>query len=72
MKDFYEEINNNWSFPIPGKAFELTLMGYLLEIEIPKDLLENVSNKQMKDLILLEMNKQNNDNNGHQISLEID
>ena len=43
LKNFYDLIANSWSVPIPGSSYELNLFGYLIQIDLPTDMLENLS-----------------------------
>ena len=43
LKHFYELISSTWSVPIPGSSYELNLFGYLIQIDLPTDMLENLS-----------------------------
>ena len=42
MQQFYEE-TLRWAVPVPGVSLELGLFGYLIQIDLPNDMLENVS-----------------------------
>lgn len=55
LKSFYDCITQEWSMPIPGKSLELTLFGYLLSIDIPSDLLDNINSnkKSLREYLLL-------------------
>ena len=41
LKQFYE-ILNSWPIPIPGLSNELNVFGYIIQIDLPKDMLENL------------------------------
>lgn len=43
LKNFYELIQNTWPIPVPDCSYELNLFGYLIQIDLPADLLENLS-----------------------------
>eukprot|EP00347_Sterkiella_histriomuscorum_P000425 403375913 len=42
LKQFYD-ILSEWPIPIPGQTQELNVFGYLIQIDLPQDMLENLS-----------------------------